>query len=163
MFHPKKYRHHIEPPRLNLTAMVDVFTVLLIFLLKSYAAEGGLLASTPDLQLPQSTSSLKPDSTLTLVITTDLIFVQDQRVMKTQEVLQSRELYIPQVGQALEENSMRLGVERNHGGRLTILGDRRIPFRLLKSILFTANEAGFSDLSLAVFHEERNNGKGEGP
>ncbi|HEX9757632.1 MAG TPA: biopolymer transporter ExbD [Nitrospiria bacterium] len=158
MFRPKKYRHHIDPPRLNLTAMVDVFTVLLIFLLKSYAAEGGLLASNPDLHLPQSTSSIKPDSTLTLVITPDLIFVQDQRVVTTREVLQSSDLFIPQVGKALEENSKRLGVERNHGGKITILGDRRIPFRLLKSILFTANETGFSDLSLAVLHEERNNG-----
>jgi biopolymer transport protein ExbD len=37
--HEPGVRRHLEPPRLNLTAMVDVFTVLLVFLLKSYSAE----------------------------------------------------------------------------------------------------------------------------
>src|SRR3972149_2638532 len=50
-------RRHLEPPRLNLTAMVDGFTVLLVFLLKSYAAEGTLTAAAQNLELPASTSS----------------------------------------------------------------------------------------------------------
>ena len=154
MFRPKQYRHHIDPPRLNLTAMVDVFTVLLLFLLKSYAAEGGLLASNPDLQLPLSTSSLRPDSTLTLVVTPDLLFVQDQPVVETEKVLQNDELYIPSIGKAIKEHSRQFGLVPEQEGRITILGDRRIPFRLLKRVLYTATEEGFSDVSLAVLHEK---------
>ena len=154
MFSSRRYRHHIEPPRLNLTAMVDVFTVLLIFLLKSYTSEGGLLATTQHLQLPSSTSDLQPEVTLTITVTNEAIFVHDQRVEGISQALEGDNLFLPGLGRSLTDHAVRFGLGDGGKGRVTILGDRRIPFRLLKRVMYTASNQGFDEISLAVLHRE---------
>ncbi len=154
MFSSRRYRHHIEPPRLNLTAMVDVFTVLLIFLLKSYASEGGMLVTTQHLQLPSSTSDLKPEVTLTITVTTEGIFVEDQQVEGTSQALEGDDLFLPLLGRSLTDHAVRFGLGNGAKGRITIIGDRRIPFRLLKRVMYTASNQGFDEISLAVLHRE---------
>ncbi|MCK5350984.1 biopolymer transporter ExbD, partial [bacterium] len=46
---------------LNITSMLDMFTILIIFLLKSYSAEGIILTIPADLHLPQSTTQSAPE------------------------------------------------------------------------------------------------------
>ena len=95
-------RRHLEPPRLNLTAMVDVFTVLLVFLLKSYAAEGTLTAAAQNLELPASTSSVPPQATITITISEDALFVEDERVGDLATLAATEGLFVPDLGRALK-------------------------------------------------------------
>jgi len=155
MFHPRRYRHHIEPPRLNLTAMVDVFTVLLLFLLKSYAAEGTELATTQNLQLPPSTSRLQQEALLTVTVTTDEIFVQGKLVLENKKALEGKELMIPELADSLREFSKGIDSDHPSKGKMTIISDRRITFRLLQRIIMTVSDQGWDNISFVVLQKEK--------
>ena len=155
MFHPRRYRHHIEPPRLNLTAMVDVFTVLLLFLLKSYATEGTELATTQNLQLPPSTSRLQQEGFLTVMVTTDAIFVQGKRILENKKALEGPKLMIPELADSLWEYSEGIHSDYPDKGKITIISDRRITFRLLERIIITASNQGWDNISFVVLQKEK--------
>lgn len=154
-------RRHLEPPKLNLTAMVDVFTVLLVFLLKSYSAEGTLTAAAQNLELPASTSSATPQPTITITISEDTLFVDDERVGTLVELTAGDTPYIPALGQALrarvEKARFIAASNPSHSfqGRITILGDKNTPFATLERVMFTASSSEFGDIALAVYQKGR--------
>jgi biopolymer transport protein ExbD len=146
---------------LNITSMLDMFTILIIFLLKSYSAEGIILTIPADLHLPNSTTQSAPEPGLVVEVSKNLLVVDGKMLdvnleeIKTSEKLLIDTLYehlMVKVGQ-YEEIS---GLNPNAGftGRLVLEGDREIPFRLLKKILYTCGQAGFINQSLAVFQKE---------
>lgn len=161
MKHEPGVRRHLEPPRLNLTAMVDVFTVLLVFLLKSYAAEGTLTAAAQNLELPASTSSLTPQPTITITISEDRLFVDDEQIGTLVELTDGAAPYIPALGRALKArvDKARLiaGSNPSHTfqGRVTILGDKNTPFATLERVMYTASSSEFGDIALAVYQKAR--------
>jgi biopolymer transport protein ExbD len=154
-------RRHLEPPRLNLTAMVDVFTVLLVFLLKSYAAEGTLTAAAQNLELPTSTSSTAPQPTITITISEDTLFVDDERVGTLAELTGDPGPYIPLLGTALAArvDKARLIAGSNPSvtfhGRVTIMGDKDTPFATLERVMYTAARSEFGDIALAVYQKAK--------
>lgn len=154
-------RRRVEPARLNLTAMVDVFTVLLVFLLKSYAAEGSLTAAAPNLELPSSTSSLAPQATVTITVSEDALFVEDERIGSLKSLASAEGLYLPSLGHALKTRAdkARLIAGRNQSvsfqGRVTIMGDKNTPFATLERIMYTASVSEFGEIALAVYQRKR--------
>jgi len=141
--------------------MVDVFTVLLVFLLKSYAAEGTLTAAAQNLQLPASTSTVTPRTTLTITVSQDAVFVDDERVTSLRQVADTDGLYLPELGRALKARAdkSRFIAGSNTGssfrGQVTILGDRQTSFSILQKVMFTAAASEFSDIALAVYQRSR--------
>ena len=154
-------RRHLEPPRLNLTAMVDVFTVLLVFLLKSYAAEGTLTAAAQNLELPASTSSVPPQATITITISEDALFVEDERVGDLATLAATEGLFVPDLGRALKARvaKARFIAGSNaavaFSGKVTILGDKQTPFAVLEKVMYTASVSEFGDIALAVYQKSR--------
>ncbi|MFC1586647.1 biopolymer transporter ExbD, partial [Fibrobacterota bacterium] len=73
-----------EKGELNITSMMDMFTIVLVFLLKNFATEGNLLTSADNLVLPVSTMSENPaEVAMNVVVDQDWVLVDDQQVMKT--------------------------------------------------------------------------------
>ncbi len=161
MKHEPGVRRHLEPPRLNLTAMVDVFTVLLVFLLKSYSAEGTLTAAAQNLELPASTSSLAPQPTITITISEDALFVEDDRIGALADLTEPDAPYIPALGEALRARVAKMRIIAGSNapaaspGRVTILGDKDTPFATLERVMYTASMSEFGDIALAVYQQER--------
>lgn len=154
-----RHRQPLEPPRLNLTAMVDVFVVLLIFLLKSYSAEGNIMTTNKSLELPVSTSTLQPQLTLTLTVTKEAIFVEDKRVEEVRTIQEGSELFIPSLAQELKYQVERarfiagLNPTVKFEGKVTILGDRGLPFLVLEKVMYTCSATDFNEIALAVFQK----------
>lgn len=146
---------------LNITSMLDMFTILIIFLLKSYSAEGIILTIPADLHLPQSTTQTSPDPGLVVEVTKSTLLV-DGKLMNIDldEVQESEQLIIGELYDYLTaktrqyEAISRINPEAGFTGRLVLEGDREIPFKLLKKILYTCGQAGFINQSLAVFQKE---------
>jgi biopolymer transport protein ExbD len=139
--------------------MVDVFTVLLVFLLKSYSAEGTLTAAAQNLELPSSTSTIAPQPTITITISEDTLFVEDERVGALAAFSEQDGPYIPALGAALasrvEKARLIAGSNRSvtFQGRVTILGDKDTPFATLERVMFTAARSEFGDIALAVYQQ----------
>ena len=149
----------MQPPKLNLTAMVDVFVVLLIFLLKSYSAEGNILTTDKGLELPLSTSNLPPQVTLTVTVTQEAIYVEDKKVEEVRSIHEGPDLLIPPLAQELKYQVDRarfiagLNPTVKFEGKVTILGDRGLPFMVLEKVMYTCSTTDFQEISLAVFQK----------
>jgi biopolymer transport protein ExbD len=137
---------------MNLVSLIDVFTILIFFLLSSAGVEAAL-PSTKAVKLPLSTAEKAPRETLVLVVSGDEIVVDGRRVAGVAEALALQGDAIPVLQAALEEQSRRQAVRaenREAAKAVTILGDKDIPYRLLRKVMFTSAKAGFTDVSFAV-------------
>ena len=146
---------------LNITSMLDMFTILIIFLLKSYSAEGIILTIPADLHLPQSTTQSAPEPGLVVEVSSDVLVVDGRMLdVDLKAIEQSEELIIKSLYDHLMvktrqyEEISNLNPNAVFTGRLVLEGDRDIPFKLLKKILYTCGQAGFINQSLAVFQKE---------
>ena len=146
---------------LNITSMLDMFTILIIFLLKSYSAEGVILPIPADLHLPDSTTQAQPAPGLIIELSRDVIIVNGTTLpLDLEKVENSDSLIIPELYDYLSrrvkqyEEISSANPDMKFTGRMVLEGDREVRFRLLKKILYTSGQAGFINQSLAVFTRE---------
>jgi biopolymer transport protein TolR len=143
-----------EGGSVNLISMMDVLTVLLLFLLKSYSTEGQGVLPPAGVLLPTSTAQLPPQPSLVVAIDDDDILLGDQRVATVHEAEASGDPGVPALAERLAAQRQ---AERASGAPLartaTIQGDRDIEFRVLKRVMLTLTESGYEDVSLAVFQK----------
>jgi biopolymer transport protein ExbD len=137
---------------MNLVSLIDVFTILIFFLLSSAGVEAAL-PSTKAVKLPMSTAEKAPRETLVLVVSGDEILVEGRRVAGVAEVLAMPGDVIPALQAELELQAQRQAVRAENkeaAKAITILGDKDIPYRLLRKVMFTSAKANFADVSFAV-------------
>ena len=145
---------------LRLTSMIDMFTILLVFLLKSYSADGQIMTVAQDLRLPESTSQQQPAVMSVVAVTRDWILLDGRPVVRREEALSQESLLIS----ALEDELLRLrAISEGIGnlanmqgfrGNIAIQGDREITFDLLKRIMLTCGQVGYNNMHLAVLERE---------
>ncbi|MBN1758454.1 MAG: biopolymer transporter ExbD [Chitinispirillaceae bacterium] len=144
----------------QLTSLVDVMTILLIYLLQSFSSEGDIVTVHKDLILPESTAKKSPELRVTITVNNTFILAEDIRVASVDEVLTSEELVIPGLYDWLQqrreatEKIERYSTKTKFKGEVTIHGDKRIRFRLLKKIMYTCGQQGYNNFSLAVRRRE---------
>ena len=146
---------------LNLTSLIDLFTILVLFLLMNMADSGEVLPVSSKLKLPESISEIPPQPTVTVISTTEEISVEGRRVGAVQEVLGLPGLLIADLKEELDRHAQKAEMTgaamgtQVFEGKVTILGDRQIPFKLLEKVMFTCSQAKFSDIRLAVIQKEK--------
>ena len=156
-----RHRGRSGPTGLRITSMMDILTVLLLFLLKSFVAEGEVVTPAPGVTLPESHSEDAPRSSLVVAIAPDHIRVGDEVVTRLSDGLDGglgEELYIEALGAHLERARERQrAIARRRGeeddgfrGRITIQGDRDMSFAVLQRVMYTCNRSGYADVALAV-------------
>jgi biopolymer transport protein ExbD len=155
-----KGRKKTRAIRPQITSLIDVMTILLVYLLKSFSAEGQILTLSDNLTLPESTADKKPEMHLQIKVNNRLIMVEDDVVARVDNVLASKELVIPQLNERLKQRRERTekiaaySDNTRFTGKVIIQGDKRIRFQLLKRIMYTCGQQGYSDFSLAVLQKE---------
>ena len=140
-------------PMLKMTALMDIFSTLLLFLLKTFVAEGQAITVTPGVTLPSSVAQSEPHEAPVLAVTDAFIALEGQAVLKSSEALASDGLEVKPLYDALvrlRETQPQDGAERH---RVVIQGDRGIEFRLLQRVMYTSQLAGWTDVSLAVLQD----------
>jgi len=140
-------------PGFNLVALMDIFTILVFFLLTN-SAQTQDLPSPDQVKLPESVSEKKPEETAVVLITDTQVLVQGKLVALRSEIENMNLPFVPSVRDELERisrSTIELGREKNSAGKeVTIMGDRAIPFKLLKKIMTSSTLAGFQTINLAV-------------
>jgi biopolymer transport protein ExbD len=137
---------------MNLVSLIDVFTILIFFLL-SNATGVELLPSPKAVQLPQSTAEKEPKQNVVLVVSGTEIIVEGRKIANVADVMG---LKGDLIGPLKDELDIQAGREmireanKDKGKALTIMGDKDIPYQLLRKIMYTAARASFTDMSFAV-------------
>ncbi|MBY6210444.1 biopolymer transporter ExbD [Microbulbifer agarilyticus] len=170
-----------KTPGMNLTSLMDVFTILVFFLLTNSASDEAIEAPKV-ITLPDSVVESKPRETVTLMVTHDEVLIEAKPVMATADLFQSEELVIEAIQQAmiqevgkattmaeseLEEAKLALAERAAAGEDVTeeaaallaeppevnILADRTVPFSILKKVMSSCTNAGYTRISLAVIQK----------
>ncbi len=141
---------------LNLVALMDIFTILVFFLLVN-SSDVETLPNAKDIQLPQSIAETKAKESVVILISEEDILVQGSPVAKVADVMKLKGNDIPQLRQALmsqNDRVMRRETQDDIAGReVTIMGDKDIPYRLLKKVMATCTMADYGQISLAVLQK----------
>ena len=152
-------KHHLRnkrSPGLNLVSLMDIFTILVFFLLVN-SSDVETLPNAKDLQLPESIAEAKAKETVVILIGEQDIIVQGVPVAKVADVLAQRGNSIPELRQALISQNDRVlrraGREDVADREVTIMGDKEIPYRLLKKVMATCTESDYGKISLAVLQK----------
>ncbi|MFW5785350.1 MAG: ExbD/TolR family protein [Chitinispirillaceae bacterium] len=160
-----RFRKKPANASLNITSMMDMFTIILVFLLKSFSADGSLLTNADNLVLPNSDSKKKPQEVnLQLAISNEMILVDNQAIVPTEDVRKiSNEEHDP-VAKKLEEKlksclsqeeeMVRLGALNEVQGKIVIQVDKNIDFDVLFKIMNTCGKVGYNDMNFAVMERE---------
>jgi biopolymer transport protein ExbD len=145
---------------LRLNSLLDMFTILLVFLLKSFSAEGQIVTTSQDLQLPESTSDKPPKVAPIIAVTKEWIILDDKPLVKIDEINADGDLLIKPLHEGLQqarEVSEKLGAmdERlGFHGTVDIMGDRDASFAVIKRVMYTCGRVGFNNMLLAVYKKE---------
>jgi biopolymer transport protein ExbD len=146
-------RNRKKVPVLNLTSLMDVFTILVFFLLAN-SSSSEVVAAPKQIKLPDSVVETKPRETLVILVGTDTVLLQGEPVITTAELLDDKTGPIKSIAERLElleRNIIGISTKADIAGQeITILADKAIPFKVLKKIMSTCTDSGYSKISLAV-------------
>ncbi|MGE3975832.1 MAG: ExbD/TolR family protein [Bdellovibrionales bacterium] len=148
---------------LNLTAMVDMFTIILIFLLRSYSTSAVQLTPADRLSLPASYTSSHPVEALKMIVGKHGIYVDDVKVIELAEGrLDKKEMdskdpqFLRALFNELDKQAQKsrdiaaVNESLKFDGKIILQADRDINYALLKKVMYTATIAGFNDVKMAA-------------
>ena len=152
----KHHKRNKGAGALNLVSLMDIFTILVFFLLVN-SSDVETLPNAKDLQLPESIAEEKAKETVVILIGEEDIIVQGTPVAKVADVMKLKGNDIPALRQALKSQNdrvLRREAQDDVASReVTIMGDKEIPYRLLKKVMATCTQSDYGQISLAVLQK----------
>jgi biopolymer transport protein ExbD len=146
-----------EEAGLIITSLIDVFVIVLVFLMRSVSSEGNLMTSADNLVLPMSSRSKSPtEISLTIIGDQDNINVDDHAVAKTADVRKQDSLLVPGILSVLEtkrkeeQKAEMLGIIKESTGKVVVQFDKNTPYDIVTKIMATCGYAGYTNIKFAV-------------
>jgi biopolymer transport protein ExbD len=140
---------------MNLTSLMDVFTILVFFLVMHSGSE---VLDSGDLVLPESVIDTKPTETVVINIGTEEVLVQGEPVVRVADIIAAGGGDVVPIMARLQDLQERvIGVRTQAVAKstaITILADKSIPFAVVKQIMSTCTTQGYTRISLAVIQKE---------
>ncbi len=142
-----------KPASIMLTSMIDIFTVLVFFLIVN-SQNQIRLPNNQTMQVPHSSAQDAPKETLTIQISPTDVFVDTVHIDSVAQILKNDQSlgHIPALAHELQYRSQRQRSQhqpdRVHD--IYILADRHINYQLLRMIMVTCSESDFNHISFAV-------------
>lgn len=168
------FSESINTHELNLVAMMDMMTILLVFLLKSYSVSAMSIPVGGEISVPMSTNQLNPSEAVKLTITKTgtaeaVIAVDEDAVVRlTPDVLskiqaqtKSRKFLITELHKALQAKAKKVKdmtkvnpqIQFDH--KIMVLADKDTPYWLITSVLYTSAEAEFDQYQLVALRHDQ--------
>ena len=149
-------RNRKKTASLMLTSLMDVFTILVFFLLAN-TSSSEVLTAPKQIKLPDSIVDTKPNETVVIIVGPTTILVQGEPVVSTQEVIKAGNGPIPAIAERLariQHNIIGINTKTAADSKaITLLADKKIPFSVLKKIMSTCTRSGYGRISLAVIQK----------
>ncbi|MBX2808576.1 MAG: biopolymer transporter ExbD [Cellvibrionaceae bacterium] len=146
-------KKHPFAVKLNLVALMDIFTILVFFLLLN-SGESENIQYAHYIQLPDASTGTTPHKELVVLIGEDDIWFEDKPIASVADIIDKPNDIIKPLSVALTEFTLKKGelsgFEKQKGLSVTIMGDRSVPYHLLKSVMVTCRLHDYRNISLAV-------------
>jgi biopolymer transport protein ExbD len=149
-------RNHRKPVKMDITSLMDVFTILVFFLLMN-SANTEVLEPPKEITLPASVVEEKPRETVVIFVSSEVVTVQGEVVAQTADIAQSPNSTIAPIAKRLADmrnNIIGLNTQKvAESEEVTLLADKSVPFAVVKKIMSTATSEGYGRISLAVLQK----------
>ena len=146
-------RNRLKISKMNLTSLMDVFTILVFFLLVN-SGSVEILDAPKEITLPESRVESKPRETVVIFISPTEVLVQGQVVAMVDEIIEARENVLDPIAARLAELKEKvIGTSTRavaSSQEVTILADKSVPFTVVMTVMSTCTGEGFENVSLAV-------------
>ena len=149
-------RNRVKIGKMNLTSLMDVFTILVFFLLVN-SGSVELVQSPKDVKLPTSFEESKPRETVVISVSPEDVIVQGRLVAKVADILAGKEASLAPLAARLAE------LKENIVGpatlivadsrEVTILADKSVPFIVVRRVMSACTDEGYENVSLAVIQK----------
>ena len=149
-------RNRVKIAKMNLTSLMDVFTILVFFLLVN-SGSVEVVEAPKDVELPESRVESKPRETVVISISPEDILIQGMLAGSVEDVLEGDTVPLDKVRARLaelKENVIGINTQVVAEAReVTILADRDVPFTVVKQVMSTCTGEGYENVSLAVIQK----------
>jgi len=142
---------------LIIVSLIDVFVIVLVFLMRSISAEGNLMTSAQNLVLPMSARAKSPtEISLTIIGDQKSISVDDEVLIETDKVQAQDSLLVKPILDILtkkreeERKAEIIGVIKEATGKVVVQFDKNTPYNIVTKIMATCGYAGYNNIKFAV-------------
>ena len=146
-------RNRTTITKMNLTSLMDVFTILVFFLLVN-SGSVEVMEAPKTVTLPESRVETKPRETVVIFVSADQVIVQGKAVARVAAILDEEAVAMDPIAARLaelKENIIGPNTQAVAGSQeVTILADRSVPFIVIKKIMSICTGEGYENVSLAV-------------
>ena len=157
----RKTRKYSEDVPFSLTSMMDMMTIILVFMIKNMDAEGQLLTQAENLILPISTSKVQPKTvSLTVVVDANYVIADNEKVVPTADVLAQEDLCVQPVLSTLYQKRkaevdqrLRQGQPADEAGSVVVQIDKNIPYDAMYKVMATCGFSGYTNIAFAVMQK----------
>ncbi|WP_158971417.1 biopolymer transporter ExbD [Paraglaciecola sp. L3A3] len=166
----RNYKRNSKQTKLSLVSLMDIFTILVFFLMLN-ASDVQVLQNDKSVTLPESTANTAAKETLLLLVNQDQVILQGKKMADIPDILASQNEVIASLVEELNYQSTRqastLTTDENQPApegsakAITIMADQAMPYALLKKLMQSCAQAGYTDIALAVEQKTPTN-QGEG-
>ena len=149
-------RNRLKISKMNLTSLMDVFTILVFFLLVN-SGSVEILDAPKEVTLPESRVESKPRETVVIFISPTEVLVQGQLVARVDEIIEDKASVLDPIAARLaelKENVIGTSTRAvSSSQEVTILADKSVPFTVIRTVMSTCTGEGFENVSLAVIQK----------
>ena len=168
MIRKKVAKHEAEEEHgLNIYPMMDMMTILLVFLIMNFASGAAEIVQSEELQIPTSTAEIDAASAVSVIVSSSEIVVEGKQALAlrngkvdpSQKQGGGNGWMITPLFNMMKQHRDRLKLiasrnpQRPFRGELRIIADKRTPFRTIGEVLYTVGQAEFGDLRFVVLKE----------
>jgi biopolymer transport protein ExbD len=159
-FVPSRRKKHLllANDELNLNSMMDMMTIILLFLLKTFSTSGQILTPSEDLKLPFSLSTEQPKKELSISVTRHAILIGNDILLELKDLPREENLIVPlysrlsQLAKDSQADEVRYGKPFTH--EVIVQADEDTPFQILVKVLYTCGQSEFNKLRLLTYQEK---------
>jgi biopolymer transport protein ExbD len=145
-------------PGMNLTSLMDVFTILVFFLLVNSSASE-VLEPPKKITLPDSVVETKPKETVVILVSEETVMVQGEVVARVEDIMNTKQDAIVEITNKLEQAKKNvIGISTkaiSESREVTILSHKTVPFKVLRKVMSSCTYAGYEKISLAVIQKAK--------
>ena len=143
---------------LLITPMVDMFVIIVLFLIANFSATGEVLMMTKDIQLPEAVNVREVEMVPVVMISKDQVLVSGTVIGRVEDLARDDYLNIPSLEEKLREmkkqyedlHSLAKDEASGFKGDVNIQGDKDIPYKIMKRVMFSCATAGYNNINFAV-------------
>jgi biopolymer transport protein ExbD len=150
---------------LNLTSMVDMLTILVVFLLQTFSASGELLVVSKNIVLPEATNFKDLERAPVIGVSHDSVTLDGRPVADSSELNKENtvdwkitDLHDQMV--TLKNNFKLLHPSENFNGTVIVQADKSVDFKVIKKVMYTCAVAGYNNVNFAVNQKSKGGGGG---